>query len=370
MNPVQAQIRAELDARHRAWRDRVEDPVPTRAGLRYHAAHVAALLGPLLAEVGLRVHEETLRTFVTEAGRQVTHSALGDLLAGALTEHDDAVLASSVTSPAFFEHLSYRLPAYRGDALTRSRSGTSKRRARTAAERGCARRLREERAETASSLAFLSAIARRCAGERVIGKDLYSSAVTNIDRRLGEVISRDDVGSEFWAIPRRRLLFEVASEIFGPGSRRRGSTGVVFVVPADPAEPLDRARRMVDSLSLSPSVAETLRTLGVEDPEAAADEAVAEILVRAPARRPAVLDPRVVALPDEVALAVAGVDEADVVRTFGLMARERLRRHPEDREAIAAVAVALRAGDPDGLVSQIRARAAESAKAATLGRST
>jgi hypothetical protein len=140
----------------------------------------------------------------------------------------------------------------------------------------------------------------------------------------------------------RRVLFDVASLAGFTVTRPHGSVALVV-----------RALRR-----LSARTAEALSRSGVEEPEHYADEAVAEVLARVPASAPEALDPRALALPHPIAYAIAGADDADVVSTFGRVARFHLTRHPEDRPAVGAVALALRDGDPDELVPQIRARCA------------
>ncbi|MFL6061482.1 MAG: hypothetical protein ACJ72E_09640, partial [Marmoricola sp.] len=126
------------------------------------------------------------------------------------------------------------------------------------------------------------------------------------------------------------------------------------------------ARRLMESTA--EALIRTTDVLGfgprsAEECEAFADEATRAILDLAPDTRPNTLDPRVVALPPNIAFALASVPDDEFRRALVRMAREHLRTHHSDRPALLAVADALRAGDPDDLVSQIRARCASEIEA-------
>jgi hypothetical protein len=352
VNPVQSVIRDHIDAHFEEWRTRAGESVRTRAGARYLGVHLASLFAPPLKAVGLHVHESIdVRTFVTADGRQITRERLSDLIAGALEGHEDSVLTASVGSPAFFEQLAYRVPAYDGEIVLRTRSGSRTERALTATERSRLHRIRADRAERASSLAFLAALAPRVAGQRLVAQDLYGSAVTSIGRKVGEEIAPGEDGSEFFAVPRRRLLFKVADDVFGP--RRRHARGTVYAVPADVEEITERVRRIVASLSLAPTTVEALTLSGIEDPEGYADTVLAYL---GTPQKPANYDPALAAiahaLPDAVASAMASDD--DPRNALGLVGKFWAERHPETRPAIVDAAKAF----SDDLVAHVRYRVA------------
>lgn len=226
--------------------------------------------------------------------------------------------------------------------------------AKTGAQRVKEYRDRLRADEIASARAFLAVVRPLLAeGEQRDARDLYAAAVKNIGRRLGESISADD-DSDVWAVPGRTLFYAIADEVLGDRVRR--SRGFVYVI-----------RRFIALLKEATVNALTIATeiLGhgprtAEEAEQYADARVREVLdLAASSPRPASYDDRVLALPPSLAFAIAGAEDAAVVSTFGLMGREHLRRHPEDRPEVGAFALALRAGDPDGLVPQVRAYCAE-----------
>lgn len=333
LNPVQAAIRDHIAEHYPAWsRDR--EPLATRSGLRYRGFDAAFLVRDVLRECGLRVYDDGSYfrgVFVSPSGKRVTREALSGLIRPAIAGHEDAALVDTIGTSAFFEAVADLVPNYDGPiAFTRARPTRPATHEETrAAVEGFLGEIVEEPMKLAEVFEIYAEYAD--ADEvPVLGKTTFYR-VAEETGRVRRVRRRD--GAYF--LRRWRLLSDAAvevltrsAEILGRGPRTRAEA------------------------------------------EAYADAAEREILVRAPADRPAVLNPRVVALPWQVAYAVAGVDDAEVNATFGRMARFHLERHEDDRDAIAAVAVALRAGDPDGLVSHIRMRVASAIETENAATST
>lgn len=350
-------IREHVAAAYPAWRKRAEDPLPSPSGPRYFPGYVADLLGPALTAVSLLVWEDWYsgaQIFVTANGRQITRERLLAIIEEALAGHEDRVLRSSVGSRSFWEHLASRVPVYEGEEIERARAENTSP-VRTSTERSRATRERQRASEEASARRFLVAVRGRAEGREIDGPDLYADAVTAIGRKVKEAREgfvsaciTDEDDSPVWRVPGKGVFYRVADEVLG--SRVRRSRGFVYLV-----RKIARTLRR-ETVSVLITASEILgrgpRT--AEEAEQYADEAVGEVRALAPASAPDVLDPRVLALPFQVAHAVAG--DPDGIRAFARMARFHLSRHPEDRPAVAAVAVALRAGDPDGLIDQIRAR--------------
>lgn len=262
----------------------------------------------------------------------------------------------------------------------RAKHPQERRSAKTPEERLRAHRVRKrEEVRASASWALATFLADEedgpapASGTRVAGADLYAYASQILAAAVEEYddVMRDaglslderraaweEIRQEFLLdAPRRprpvsrRVLYATAEE-HGHRVTRPGNAVVVTVV-----------RRLVARLKESTvnalRLAYEILGTGPADPELRADAAVRDVLSLAPATRPESLDPRVLALPRDVAFAIAGVPASDVRRTFVLMAREHLRRHPGDRPNVVPIADALRAGDPDELVAQIRGMCAD-----------
>lgn len=272
MNPVQETIAEHASAHYNAWRARAEEPTPARAGARYLAADVAALLALPLASLGLRAYEDPYgtRLLVATNGKQATRDSLASLVAGALAHHPDEILRQSVSSPAVWSHITDRMPYDEGETVIR-RVRTGHRATRSSADYMRAARARQNAAEEASARAFIAAARPRLEGLRIVSQDLYDAAVRNISRKAGESIT-DAEDSEFWTVPRRRLFYRIADDELG--ALRRHTCGTAYVV-----EGLRALRRLsartLDVLRLS---AETLQPgEPLPDFETEADEFEARI---------------------------------------------------------------------------------------------
>lgn len=274
LNPVQVAIRDHVAAAYPAWRSFAPDPVPTRAGTRYLGTLMARLLAPALEAVGLLVWEShTERVFVTRAGRQVTRATLRDLIAGALAEHDDAVLADSIGSASFWECLADAMPLYEAEEIERAPREAAASASATPADYVRARRAVARANERASARAFLAAVVAggRRSGDSVDGPALYADAERAIRRKV-EAAERGDLNwtidgtdGELWAVPGRKVFYAVADEVLG--TRRRSARGYFYVIARAVRRVLAWRRR-----PLSPETEEGLRSLAALARGAATEE--------------------------------------------------------------------------------------------------
>lgn len=356
---VVAAIHDHVVATYPAWRVRAHDPTPTPSGPRYFPGEVAAFLGPALVAVGLHVFEDWYsgaQIFVTPEGRQITRERLRALLNEALAGHPDTVLRASIGSRAFWDHLAGRVPLFDGEEIKRDRPAPSGN-ASPDAKRSRDYRARKAADEDASARAFLVAVRPRIEGSEIDAPALYAAAVENISRKARD--ARDGFISPLvdphgpedgpeWAVPGKRRLYALADEILGVRVRR--ARGFVYVVRTIARALHERTLRAL--IAVAEILGRGPRT--ADEAERYADGAVEEIHSRVTSTTAS--DPRVEALPSGLVFAVAGADDADALRVFGDVGRLHLRRHPEARAEIVAVASALKARED--LIPAIRARAA------------
>lgn len=171
--------------------------------------------------------------------------------------------------------------------------------------------------------------------------------------RAGRLAAWDEIRADEWESPpparprpvSRRVLFEVAAEVGAfRVTRPKGSVALTIV------------RRFIRRLKEATVTAlrHAAEVLGDRrSPEAYASDVEARIgRPKAPARADERLASVADALPFPVAAAMASSD--DPRRALGLVGRDWLRRHPEDREAVSAAAGAF----GEDLVEAVRYRVA------------
>lgn len=123
----------------------------------------------------------------------------------------------------------------------------------TVAERKAAQRERERATEEASAREWLEGYLDSpdeppTPGDRVNAAELYDSAVEVIGDYVEDGETRDDGGT--YRVPRRRVFFAVADELFG-ASRKRGAHGSALVYTI-----LDPATRQETTMNLADAVIE------------------------------------------------------------------------------------------------------------------
>ncbi|GAB4006697.1 hypothetical protein [Nocardioides ultimimeridianus] len=360
LNPVEAAIRDHVDTRYPEWHKRAEEPIESRSGARYRPYDVASLLAPALVAVGLFLFDNGYgpRLLVSASGRQFTRDSIRDMIAAALAAHPDGALRASVGGPTFWEHVYGRLPDYDGEnEIQRVKPEATS--TKTPGDYVREYRARQVENERASARAFLEAVRDKLPdGERVATTALYDAARANIGRKMTE--AREGVGSwavsdedgPTWALPGKRLFYDVADDVLG--ARRRNGRGYFFVI----RHVVRRLKEATVNVLLRATEVLGHGPRTAEEAEAFADAAVAEALALAPATRPESYDPRLLALPRSVLFALAEPGDHSR-RMFATVATEHLRRNPDARPAIVEVARALRDGDPDGLVEEARAMCAD-----------